>query len=480
MKWKALIVACLLMTIILLLPPQPGLPISGQMALGILAFAVVIWTTEAMSYPLGGIFILFFITILLSFGPSLNNPESFMGTKEALKLALSGFSNPAVTMVVGALFLVSAMKTTKLDRRIALWILSKVGSNIHSILLGIIFVGVVLSFLIPSPTARVGAMIPIILGMASAFNLPKNTKVIAILLITSAQISSIWGVGIKTGAPQNIIGLTLIEESFSYSITWGQWFIAAAPWSIFMTIVLYFMALFSLKNELVRIPKGKKVIENELKELGPLNGSQVRLLIIMIGLLFLWSTEKTFHTLDSTTIIIIGLSLLFFPLFGVLSWDHIKKDISWGPILLFASGISLGTVLLKTFAAAWLADSLFTSLHLDTMSEEIVIAILIVFMIVLHLGFASATSLVATLIPVVIALVEEMTLPNGMGVVLITQFAMSFGFILPINAPQNLLSYGTGAFRQLDFIKNGLALTFFGYLFLMFLSMTYWNWIGLL
>lgn len=468
------------MGIVLLLPPQPGLPISGQIALSILAFSVVIWTTEAMSYPLGGIFILIFITILLSFGPSIDDPESFMGTKEALSLALSGFSNPAVAMVVGALFLVSAMRATKLDRRVALWILSKVGSNIHSILVGTIFVGIVLSFLIPSPTARVGAMIPIILGMESAFRLPKNTKVSSILLIITAQISSIWGVGIKTGAAQNIIGLTLIEDSFSYSITWGQWFLAAAPWSILMSITLYFFGLMAIKPELVKIPIEKAVIEDELKELGRLKGNQIRLLLIMISLLFLWSTEKTIHPLDSTTVIIIGLAFLFLPFIGVLSWDQTEKDISWGPIILFASGISLGTVLLETFAAAWLADSLFTTLRLDTMTDEFVIAILIAFMIILHLGFASATSLTATLIPVVIALVEEMTLPNGMGVVLVTQFAMSFGFILPINAPQNLLAYGTGTFRQLDFIKSGIFLTFFGYLFLMFLSMTYWKWIGLL
>lgn len=69
---------------------------------------------------------------------------------------------------------------------------------------------------------------------------------------------------------------------------------------------------------------------------------------------------------------------------------------------------------------------------------------------------------------------------NAIGFVLIQQFVISFGFLLPVSAPQNMLAYGTGTFTVKDFLKTGIALTIIGYLLILLLSATYWQWIGLL
>ena len=60
------------------------------------------------------------------------------------------------------------------------------------------------------------------------------------------------------------------------------------------------------------------------------------------------------------------------------------------------------------------------------------------------------------------------------------QSVVSFGFILPVNAPQNMVAYGTGAFRPKDFVKTGLVLTVVGYALVLLLSATYWKWMGYL
>jgi solute carrier family 13 (sodium-dependent dicarboxylate transporter), member 2/3/5 len=57
---------------------------------------------------------------------------------------------------------------------------------------------------------------------------------------------------------------------------------------------------------------------------------------------------------------------------------------------------------------------------------------------------------------------------------------ISFGFLLPVNAPQNMLAYRTGTFTVRDFIKSGIPLTIAGYLLILLFSATYWKWIGLL
>ena len=62
---------------------------------------------------------------------------------------------------------------------------------------------------------------------------------------------------------------------------------------------------------------------------------------------------------------------------------------------------------------------------------------------------------------------ENMTL-NVVGMVMILQYTICFGFILPVNAPQNMIAYSTDTFEVKDFIKTGIPLT-----------NTYWKWLGL-
>jgi di/tricarboxylate transporter len=104
------------------------------------------------------------------------------------------------------------------------------------------------------------------------------------------------------------------------------------------------------------------------------------------------------------------------------------------------------------------------------------------FLILIHLGFASATALSSTMIPIVMAVVATVQTPNlnAVGLTLLLQFVISFGFILPVNAPQNMIAYGTGTFEVKDFVKTGLVLTVIAYCLLAIFAKTYWSWLGYL
>ena len=68
-----------------------------------------------------------------------------MGTSAALGLAFSGFANTALVLVAAALFLAAAMTATGLDKRIALIILSRVGTETRHVVIGTILVGFVIA-----------------------------------------------------------------------------------------------------------------------------------------------------------------------------------------------------------------------------------------------------------------------------------------------------------------------------------------------
>ena len=110
-----------------LLIPIPGLDWPAKVALGMLAFAVIMWVTEAVSYPVSALLIVGLISLLLGLGP---DPESdgIYGTSNALKVAMTGFSSSAVALVAAALILAGAMQATGLHKRIALYVLKIAGA----------------------------------------------------------------------------------------------------------------------------------------------------------------------------------------------------------------------------------------------------------------------------------------------------------------------------------------------------------------
>ncbi|HDT8721034.1 TPA: DASS family sodium-coupled anion symporter [Staphylococcus pseudintermedius] len=479
---------------VLLMPTPASLPLMGKAALAILAFAVILWVTEAVTYPVSATIIVGLIILLLGFSPvqnltqALGNPQSggavlkgddLFGTGNALKLAFSGFSTSAVALVAAALFLATAMQVTNLHKRLALLVLSFVGNKTKNIVIGAILVSIILAFFVPSATARAGAVVPILLGMIAAFGATKNSKLAALLIITAVQAVSIWNIGIKTAAAQNIVAINFINDQLGHDVSWGEWFLYAAPWSIIMSIVLYFVMLKVIPPEQDAIEGGTELVKQQLGELGPVKPTEWRLIIISLLLLVSWSTEKVLHPIDSSSITLIALAIMLTPKIGVMNWKEVESRIPWGTIIVFGVGISLGNVLLKTTAAQWLSDQTFGLMGLKGMPIVATIALISLFNILIHLGFASATSLASALIPVFISLTSTLSLgDNAIGFVLIQQFVISFGFLLPVSSPQSMLAYGTETFTVKDFLKAGIPIV--GYILVVIMSMTYWKWLGLL
>ena len=459
--------------------PIGGLAMPAKIALGMLAFAVIMWVTEAVTYPVSAVMIVGLIAIMLTFATDPATGEA-VGASQGLSTAMSGFSSSAVALVAAALALATAMQATGLHRRLALYVLKLAGEKVSNIVIGAIAISIILAFFVPSATARAGAVVPILMGMVAAFGLEKESKLAALLVITATQAVSIWNVGIKTAAAQNLVAAGFIEDQLGQTVSWGQWFLWAAPWSVLMSVALYFVMRWAIKPETDAIAGGRELVEKQLADMGPMTGAEKRLTAIAVALLLFWATEGLLHPISSATITIVAVGIMLTPRIGVMDWKYAQEHINWGTLVVFAAGISLGKFLLDTGAATWLSESTFGAIGLASMPILAAIALVSLFNILIHLGFASATSLASALIPVFIALAATLEVPNGgIGFVIIQQFVICFGFLLPVSAPQNMLAYGTGAFTSKQFLRTGIPLTVVGYLLILVLSATYWSWIGL-
>jgi len=194
----------------------------------------VVWVTDALDYTVSAIVVAALMALLLGTSPNVTNPNVLIGTVQGLTTAVSGFGNTALTLVAAALFLAAAMTVTRLDRRIALVILSLAGTRTNRIVIGAIVVSTVLALLVPSATARAAAVIPIIMGIIVAFGVDKKSRFAGLLMITTVQAVSIWNVGIKTAAAQNMVAVGFIQKMLGHDITWLSWLVAAGPFAVLL------------------------------------------------------------------------------------------------------------------------------------------------------------------------------------------------------------------------------------------------------
>jgi sodium-dependent dicarboxylate transporter 2/3/5 len=475
-----LLVGIAALVLILWWPTPSGLPVAGKVMLAILAFAISVWMTEALDYAVSAIVITALMALLLGISPSITNPNALMGTSAALGLAFSGFSNTALVLVAAALFLAAGMTATGLDKRIALVILSRVGTGTRQVVIGSMIVGIVLAFMVPSTTARVSCIVPIMLGIITAFGMNRRSAFAGMLMITTTQTASIWNVGIKTAAAQNMVAVGFIEKTLHHTVTWLDWLIAAGPFAILMTIALYFVMMLMMPPEIKAVAGGQEEVRKQLKALGPIKASELKLLAITLVLIGFWATEGVLHKFDTSTTTVTAVALMLLPVIGIMDWKEAQPRIPWGTIIMFGVGISLGTALLQTKGATWLADLVVAEFGLKQATALFILTVMSLFLIVIHLGFASATALASTMIPIVIAVLQGVATTgiNVIGMTLLLQFVVSFGFILVVNAPQNMVAYGTDTFTARDFIRTGLVLTVIAFALVLTLGATYWRWLG--
>lgn len=482
-RWPALLAALALPLGFALLAPPDGLPVAGWRVLGVLAGAVVLWISEAVSYAVSAVIVTALLAVLVGFAPPLpGGTGARFGTAKALSLAADGFRSSAVLLVSGALFLSAAMKRTGLDRRIALVILSRVGSSPTGLLLGLIVVAALLACFVPSTTARAAALVPIVSGVVAACALPINSRLGALLIMTVAHASTIWNIGIKTAAAQNLVGVSLIEKSLGRGITWWEWFREGAPWAAVMTVVLFVVMRTMIPVEPITGHDSAQIIGRQREALGAPSRDERRLLVLSLLLLAVWATEGVLHPLDSATAMVVAVAVMLLPGIGVLEWNDAERLVPWGTIVLFGAGVSLGGALIDTGAAAWVARASLGALGVAAFSPLSMLLVLAALNIVVHLGFASATGLAAALMPIMLAFfggLERADVP-AFGMTLVQLFMVSVGFVLPVNSPQSMVCHATGAFTTREFIRIGVVLTVAALGVTWLMATTWWRWGGLL
>ena len=476
-----IVISLVLLAAFAFMPPLAGLSAAGQKVIGLMLFAVYVWVTEAVSYPLSAIAILFFLIIFLGFSPANGISGPLLGTTKAIPLAFSGFINPGWVLVAGGICMAEGVRFSGLDKRIALNILKIVGTEPKRIIAGIIIVGYVLAFIIPSIAARAATIIPISFGLITALKIDLKSTFARYLMLTTGLVSPIAGLMLLSAGAPNPLVVTFLDKVTHHHISWNEWFVYAGPFSIILGILLYLLVVKMNKFETAYVEKGKELIAQSLTELGPLTPREKRTAAILAIAILLWATESL-HGIDANTTSVLAVMLMFAPFVGIGGWKDFGTKMDWGTLLLFGAGISMSEILIKTGAAVWMAKNSLGYLGLGSLSPIAILIVLAVPLLIIRLAFASIVAIVAAVVPTMLGFLTGLNNPAMpvWGMTLVISFLVYFSFLLPVNTPSAMMAYATDTYELKDMLRIGIPLTILGLgVFILFLY-TYWRVLGLL
>ena len=404
--------------------------INANKGIAVLLFVAILWFTEAVH-----------ITVTALMVPVL---AAVIGIPEMnVKTALSGFADPIIYIFFGGFALATALHMQRLDRKIALWLISLSRGNMKIAVLAIFGVTAFLSMWI-SNTATAAMMLPLALGMMDHLDREKERKTFVFVLLGIAYCASIGGLGTIVGSPPNAIAAKALELDFVGWMKMG------------LPMMLLILPLMLLSLYIILRPNLSERVEVKEEHI-PWTLHRVLAMLIFLCAVVAWilgdKIKTVFGITNPDTVVALAAAVAVV-VFGVTRWKEIARNTDWGVLLLFGGGIALSTLLQKSGASLALGQQLATAFVL---AHPLIVILAVAAFIIFLTEFTSNTASAALLVPIFASIATQMGLPKEV-LVFVIGIGASCAFMLPVATPPNAIVFGTGLIKQREMMRVGMLL----------------------
>ncbi len=403
---------------------------NANKGIAVLLFVAILWFTEAVH-----------ITVTALMVPVL---AAVIGIPEMnVKTALSGFSDPIIYIFFGGFALATALHMQRLDRKIALWLISLSRGNMKIAVLAIFGVTAFLSMWI-SNTATAAMMLPLALGMMDHLDREKERKTFVFVLLGIAYCASIGGLGTIVGSPPNAIAAKALELDFVGWMKMG------------LPMMLLILPLMLISLYIILRPNLSERVEVKEEHI-PWTLHRVLAMLIFLCAVVAWilgdKIKTVFGITNPDTVVALAAAVAVV-VFGVTRWKEIARNTDWGVLLLFGGGIALSTLLQKSGASLALGQQLATAFVL---AHPLIVILAVAAFIIFLTEFTSNTASAALLVPIFASIATQMGLPKEV-LVFVIGIGASCAFMLPVATPPNAIVFGTGLIKQREMMRVGILL----------------------
>ena len=454
--YKYLILAIFVLFLSLVSPTPKGLSYSGQVVLGIFAFTIILWISEAI--PIAVTSLLIFVLL------------SVLNVVEA-KDAFLGFGNSVVFFLIGAFLLAAAIERHNLHLRVALTILSRFGKNSYQLLLGVIITGGALSMLMPEH-AVVALFLPVLLGILHSFDLELSDSSFAKSILLALTFSaSIGSMGSLLGGARNPLAITLYTATTGSEVSFLDWMIAAVPIVALMLLLLYIVLRLVFPHEQIDVEVAKTHMMKQVSRLGKMGFNEKKTLAIYIFAIVLWITLGT--KMGLAVVAIVASALLFVT--RTITWKDAEEYMPWGIVFLYGGAVSLGFSLVETGAAEFITNNLMVLVGGNPL-------FILLFFTVLCIGLSnimSNSATVAVILPIAMTVMVTLGFPPVIAMYTVAM-ASALVFLLIIGTPGNAIVYSSEVLSPRDFIKAGKWLSIVAILIFPTIAFLWWRFLGLI
>ncbi len=485
-----LVAGAVVFLMLLTMPTFAGLTLSGQRMMAVTALMAIWWIGEGT--PLA-------VTALL---PLVLFP--LLGILPS-KLVAPNYANHLIFLFLGGFMIALAMEKWNFHKRLALWIISAIGTGPQRLVLGFMTATASLSMWI-SNTASTMMMFPVAMAVVrqiardASLNGVKNSEsqkqieqgLGVVLMLGLAYSASIGGVGTLIGTAPNIVFAGFYKKMFPENpeITFFQWMLMAVPMVVvFIPMVWLYLCRFVSPIPLKNISAGSnEIIQRELDDLGPINRAEKTVAVVFCLTAFLWIFRQPIslgvfvipgwsglfvhpeYLHDSTVAMAMGVLLMILPVDGVkgrdfngkreffaLDWKTVQEKIPWGILLLFGGGFALAGGFGATGLDIWVGSKLTGIAGWPLWCVVLGICLGITFLTELTSNTATTTMILPILgVSAVAANIHPLFF------MLPATLAASFAFMLPVATPPNAIVFGSGWVTIPQMSRAGFILNFVG------------------
>ncbi len=447
-----ILVAFLVIALFYFIPTADGLTHNGQLMIGILLMAAILWITEPIPLPVTGLLIMVMQPLL-----HIRTPTQ----------VFSSFGSNAVFFLIGAFIIAGAIEKHGLHRRIALKFLSLFENNPRFFTFGIMLSCASLSFVMPEHGVA-ALFLPIIVSILIAMEIvPKQSNFGKVSMLAVAYGCSIGSLGTLIGGARNIYTVDILQQA-DINVTFFEWMTYSIPVVIIALPLVWFILQFSFPIEIRDISAAKREISQQVVKAGKISKDELIVLFILILTILLWVLFSSTTYYGLAVISILGSILLF--LTRSISWKDVENRVPWGLIILYGGAITLGIGMQTTGAGGWIADGIF---NIAGNNPLIVILAMILFTVILT-NIMSNIAAVAILLPIGLSIATTITNISPLLASMTIALTGGLAFVFVISTPGNAITYSSGYFSTRDLLKAGVLANVLCIILIFVIAVVYW------